>query len=261
MDRIFIDQMNNTIRLEGIPSRIVSLVPSQTELLYDFGLENEVVGITKFCIYPEKWFKTKNRVGGTKKLNIKLIRYLKPDLIIGNKEENTKEDIEQLQKIAPVWMSDIYDLKDAYKMIEEIGIITNTKVKASEILQNIRNNFSEIRKLSKPKSVLYLIWKNPFFAAGPNTFIDDILKTCGFDNICTEERYPEWNFNTKEHADFVFLSSEPYPFKAEEIIEIQKLSPKSKIILVDGEMFSWYGSRLLLAPKYFQRLLDELSDQ
>lgn len=260
MDRIFKDQMNCTIRLEGIPRRIVSLVPSQTELLYDLGLNDEVIGITKFCIYPEEWYKSKTRVGGTKKLKINLIRDLKPELIIGNKEENTKEDIENLKNIAPVWMSDIYSLEDSFEMIEELGLITNTHEKAQKIILNIKSEFSSVKTGKDKKTVLYLIWKNPFFAAGAKTFIDDLIKKCGWINLCKEDRYPEWKFEAANQADYVFLSSEPYPFKEEDIAEIQTLCPNSKIMLVDGEMFSWYGSRLQLAPKYFQSLLDKLSD-
>ena len=102
---LFIDQLQSEIRLDRVPRRIVSLVPSQTELLYDLGLEDEVVGITKFCIHPNKWFSSKDRIGGTKSINIDQVKSLAPDLIIGNKEENTIEDIERLREIAPVWMS------------------------------------------------------------------------------------------------------------------------------------------------------------
>lgn len=260
MEREFIDQMNRTIRLEGIPRRIVSLVPSQTELLYDLGLSDEVVGITKFCIYPEKWFHKKTRVGGTKQVNVDKVQELKPDLIIGNKEENTKEDIALLETIAPVWMSDIYTIEDALEMIKQVGKLTNKNEKAIELTSEIRASFSKLIKPKSEFSVLYFIWKDPFFAAGTNTFIDAMIKACGLKNLCTEERYPEWK-DFEEHPDFVFLSSEPYPFKEEHIVEVQQKFPGSKIILVDGEMFSWYGSRMNLAPNYFQKLLHHLTNQ
>ena len=138
----FVDQMNNIIRLGAFPKRIISLVPSQTELLFDLGLDSEVVGITKFCIYPDKWFRNKKRVGGTKTISIEAVRKLNPDLIVGNKEENTKEDILLLSEIAPVWMSDIVSLEDAKKMIIEIGKITNTHTNACSIAKKIATNFS-----------------------------------------------------------------------------------------------------------------------
>lgn len=260
MDRIFTDQMKRTIRLEEIPRRIVSLVPSQTELLYDLGLNDKVVGITKFCIYPEEWFQNKTRVGGTKQLNIERIKELKPDLIFGNKEENTKEDIEQLEKIAPVWMSDIYTKEDALKMIVQVGEMTQTQTQAEKLIVKIQTSFQNIRFSNKKLSVLYFIWKDPYFAAGKNTFIDDMITTCGWTNACTEERYPEWKEQTTQ-PDIVFLSSEPYPFKEMNLLEVQQKFPKSKIMLVDGELFSWYGSRMQYAPNYFQQLIDQLTNQ
>jgi len=255
MERFFTDQMNNTIRLEEIPRRIVSLVPSQTELLHELGLKNEVVGITKFCIYPEAWFKTKTRVGGTKQLNIEKIRELKPDLIIGNKEENTKEDIELLQQIAPVWMSDISTLKEALEMIEQLGEIVGKRENAFQLIDEIKKQFSGLNVINNNRSVLYFIWKDPYFSVGTNTFIDAMIKACGWVNLCREERYPEWKFDSLNQPDYVFLSSEPFPFKTEHLNDIQKLFPESKVVLVDGEMFSWYGSRMKYAPKYFQKLI------
>src|SRR4051812_11307667 len=117
----FTDQMGNAVELEGPPSRIVSLVPSQTELLFYLGLDKEVAGITKFCIHPAEMFHSKPRVGGTKKYDFEKIRQLAPDLIIGNKEENEQKQVEELQKLYPVWMSDIRNLADALQMIRSVG--------------------------------------------------------------------------------------------------------------------------------------------
>lgn len=259
MAKQFTDQMNNTIRLEEFPCRIVSLVPSQTELLYDLGLGDKVVGITKFCIHPENWFKSKPRVGGTKQLNIDVIRSLNPDLIIGNKEENTKEDIELLQKIAPVWMSDISTLEESYEMINQLGALTNSSISAKQLITEIKQEFSKIEPSRSNKSVLYFIWKNPCFVAGTNTFINSIISELGFENFCQEERYPELKNNSESYPDYIFLSSEPYPFKKGDVIEIEQQFPHSKVVIVDGEMFSWYGSRLKYAPNYFIELIQQLT--
>ena len=121
---IYPDQTGHSINLTAIPKRIISVVPSQTELLFDIGLDEEVIGITKFCVHPEQWFRTKKRVGGTKQLNIDIINSLKPDLIIANKEENTREEISLLQSKYHVWTSDIGHLNDALCMIYDIGSIT-----------------------------------------------------------------------------------------------------------------------------------------
>jgi ABC-type Fe3+-hydroxamate transport system substrate-binding protein len=252
------DQMNQIIRLEAVPRRIISVVPSQTELLYDLGLEERVVGITKFCIYPNSWYRSKSRVGGTKDIDLNKVKALKPDLIIGNKEENSKENIEALKRIAPVWMSDIFTLEDSLDMITRIGNLLQVQEKAISTKLMIQCQFHALQKMNSPKSVLYLIWKNPYLAAGKNTFIDDMLTKCGFINFIENDRYPEVDTQSDEHPDFIFLSSEPYPFKEKHIKELQIIYPKSNIQLVDGEMFSWYGSRLLKAPGYFKQLLSNL---
>ncbi|MBI1838369.1 MAG: ABC transporter substrate-binding protein [Flavobacteriia bacterium] len=259
------DQMNHTIRLSAPPRRIVSLVPSQTELLYDLGLEEEVVGITKFCIHPKEWFRTKNRVGGTKNISLEKVLSLQPDLLIGNKEENEKENIENLKSHVPTWMSDICSLSDAIEMIEKVGELVGKTVKALEISAQIKDSFAQFKSENferfsgESPSVLYLIWRNPYLSAGKNTFIDSILSECGFSNFTHEDRYPEIVMNSKKSPNYIFLSSEPYPFKEKHIDELNLIYPKSKIILVDGEMFSWYGSRLLKATAYFKEIYLELN--
>ncbi len=259
----FIDQMNQIIRLEAFPKRIISLVPSQTEFLHDIGLNDEVVGITKFCIHPDSWFRTKDRVGGTKNVDIGKVKALKPDLIIGNKEENTQEDIEALQQIAPVWMSDIFNLEDALEMMIALGEICNKSKETSEIIQRIEVASSELfpksNLNSKMPTVAYLIWKDPYLVAAKNTFIDDLLKYLELENFFgNQERYPAWKPDANNTPDLIFLSSEPYPFQEKHIAELQAILPNSSIHLVDGEMFSWYGSRLQKAFDYFKKLKSEL---
>lgn len=258
---LFTDQLNNTIELQAYPKRIISLVPSQTELLWDLGLREELVGITKFCIHPGELFRSAPRIGGTKKFNFDKIRELKPDLIIGNKEENEQIQIEQLSKEFNVWMSDIYNLEDALNTINSIGGLVNKEDKAKEITQSIKSSFNDIKKMNR--SVLYLIWKNPYMAAGKATFIGDMLGKVGLKNVIKnpDGRYPELTINEIQTLDpeLVFLSSEPYPFKDKHIEELQKDLPNTKIVLVDGELFSWYGSRLLQSVRYFNDLSNKLS--
>ena len=250
----YIDQMNNTIRLAKTPSRIVSLVPPQTQLLYSLGLAKEVVGITKFCVHPNTWFRSKDRIGGTKNVDFEKVKALNPDIIFANKEENTKEDIEDLRKIAPVWLSDISNLEDSFLMIESIGIITNKKIEAISIIYKIKQGFSELTQLNpSKKSVVYFIWDNPGYTAGKGTFIDDMLTKCGLENAINESRYPEVNFGL--NPDVIFLSSEPFPFKEKHIELYQKRYPNAVIKIVDGEMFSWYGSKLIESPGYFKSLM------
>lgn len=258
---IFTDQLGRKVFLEKIPQRIISLVPSQTELLFDLGLEEEVVGITKFCIHPDNWFHSKTRIGGTKQFDFEKIKSLKPDLIIGNKEENDKEQMEELMKDYNVWMSDIKTLPDACEMIRNIGELVGKKEKAESFACKIELNFLSFDKESKSfpkKRVAYFIWKNPLMVAGKETFIDQMLHTCGFENVFSnlENRYPEVTAIDLGMAnpELILLSSEPYPFKQKHVEELRVVCPSAKILLVDGELFSWYGTRLLKSPGYFLHL-------
>ena len=261
------DQLNRTIEFNFPPKRIISLVPSQSELLWHLGLQEELVGITKFCIHPNELFTSATRVGGTKEINFDAIKKLGPDLIIANKEENEQAQIEELCKHYPVWISDIYDLNDALKMIKQVGTITNREEKANELIKAIEEKHLHFKKReprikNQELKVAYLIWKNPYMAAGSKTFITEMLKECGFINVFKnhKDRYPEITIQNliKEGPDLIFLSSEPYPFKEKHIQELHAFLPKTKILLVDGEMFSWYGSRLLHVFDYFEKLLQEL---
>ena len=250
------DQRGKNIAIPFPPKRIISLVPSQTELLPDLGLEQQVVGVTKFCIHPPAWRKAKTIVGGTKHFDFEVIHSLQPDLIIGNKEENYKEGIEALESRYPVWISNIVTLHDAFEMIAGIGQITDTTPAAARIVDSIRDAFTRIKKY-EDLSVLYLIWKKPWMAAGSGTFIHEMLSTVGLNNVAAHRpRYPEMSAPEIQELkpDLIFLSSEPYPFQDKHKAELQQLCPASKILLVDGEMFSWYGSRLLKAPAYFNSL-------
>ncbi|MCH6202174.1 helical backbone metal receptor [Aquiflexum sp. LQ15W] len=248
----FIDQLHRTISLPNPPKRIVSLVPSQTELLVDLGLRDRIVGVTKFCIHPKGLKKEKTVIGGTKNFHFDKIESLQPDLIIGNKEENYQEGIERLSEKFPVWMSDIYTLEDAYRMIMCVGELTDTSIKATQIVSRVKEGLEKEFKLKG--SAVYLIWKDPLIAVGSNTFIDSILEKAGFKNLINQSRYPEIDLEeiVKLNPEFLLLSSEPFPFKEKHISFFQEKLPKTKIKIVDGEMFSWYGSRLLFAGKYFE---------
>ncbi len=253
----FTDQLGRNIDISINPQRIISLVPSQTELLYDLGLDQEVVGITKFCIHPQNWYHTKARVGGTKQLDIERIKDLQPDLIIANKEENTKEQIEELCRYFPVWISDIANLSNAMEMIYSIGQIVSKEKVAASLVLTIESKFQSLMTHDTRLSAAYLIWRNPYMTVGGDTFINDMLRLAGFENIFKEHlRYPGITIQQlkESNCQTILLSSEPYPFKEKHITELQHHLPNTKIILVDGEMFSWYGSRLQYAPDYFKAL-------
>lgn len=252
-----VDQMGQTIYLPQYPSRIISLVPSQSELLYHLQLSDSVVGITRFCIHPSTWKKEKTIIGGTKKFNFDKIDALQPDLIIGNKEENYPEGIMRLKDRYPVWMSDVNTLSEALQMIAGVGEITNRKTQANQLVNEIKRKFNEFEKAEDPKRVLYFIWKEPWMVVGANTFIDDMLKIIGFQNSASWfARYPVIEEGTiaRLNPELIFLSTEPFPFTEEHVKELGAKFPNAKVLLVDGEYFSWYGSRLLHAPDYFKKI-------
>ncbi|MEZ4919801.1 MAG: helical backbone metal receptor [Saprospiraceae bacterium] len=255
---VFTDQMGRGLEIPHVPKRIVSLVPSQTELLADLGLEQEVVGITKFCIHPAKWFKQKKRIGGTKTLHLEAIRALQPDLILGNKEENDQEQIQELAQEFPVWMSDIYTLTDATNMMLAIGEICGRSQQAGQLVDRLQKAFEQLDKQVKncpaPRTA-YFIWRKPYMVAGSNTFIHHMLERGGLENIFSSSehhRYPEVHISdlNKLAPEVILLSSEPYPFGEKHIKAFKEQCPKAHIQLVDGELFSWYGSRLLQTPDF-----------
>jgi ABC-type Fe3+-hydroxamate transport system substrate-binding protein len=258
----FTDQLGRIVTLNHPPTRIISLVPSQTELLYSLGVN--VVGITKFCVHPENWFfREKPRIGGTKDIHPEKIAALQPDLIIANKEENDREQIESLAASYPVWVSDIKTLADALAMIRAVGELVGRSLQGQALADQIQNKFDglSLTPAHSPHTA-YLIWRNPYMAAGSDTFIDDMLRRCGLSNVFAgQDRYPVTNPSVlaASGCELVLLSSEPYPFRGKHMEELQSLLPNATIRLVDGELFSWYGSRLLLAPAYFQDLIRNLT--
>lgn len=252
--------MGRVFELKNKPERIISLVPSQTELLYDLGLEKEVIGITKFCIHPQKWFHSKTRIGGTKQLHLEKIRDLSPDLIIANKEENTREQIEELSLEFPVWISDVNHYSEAREMIEAIGKLTGKESAAQKILEQINLEFSKLSPVKKYRAA-YFIWKDPYMTVGCDSFINDMMLHAGFENIFSDKaRYPTVSIDELQSLDceVLLLSSEPFPFSQKHVDELQPLLPGIKILLVDGEMFSWYGSRMAKAPAYFMQLQNQV---
>ena len=262
MSKILVDQIGISHTFENTPKRIVSLVPSQTELLVDLGLEDSIVGITKFCVHPIQLKSIKTIVGGTKNIKFDIIKELQPDIIICNKEENTKEIVDELSAICPVWVTDIYTVEDNNQMIRDFGEIFNKRTDAQKWIDKINFAYQDFQNFiqNKPiKKAAYFIWANPYMVAGNSTFINEMLKLNHFQNIyeSKEGRYPEVELKKirlEGDPDYVFLSSEPFPFKDEHAFEIGRFTHHAIAVFVDGEMFSWYGSRLVKAFQYFKDL-------
>ncbi|MFT7428497.1 MAG: iron complex transport system substrate-binding protein [Nonlabens sp.] len=269
------DQLGRMISLDQLPERIISLVPSQTELLIDLGLEDRLVGVTRYCIHPAGLIDKKKVIGGTKKIVESRILELQPDLIICNREENTPAIVSFCDHIAPTYVSDIDNLEQALEMIADLGELTGAKFKAKSLIRNISSSFKTLKKPEVKHKALYLIWKKPYMSVGKGTFINDMLEKAGFINAAQGfVRYPELDVEAmiKLQPEAVFLSSEPYPFTVDDFAELKlafltapsqdpikpNVIPEFKV--VDGELFSWYGSRLLKTPEYLQSLQPKKSD-
>ncbi|GAB4046308.1 ABC transporter substrate-binding protein [Spirosoma litoris] len=245
------------------PKRIVSLVPSQTELLFDLGVGDQLVGITKFCIHPADKVKGKAIVGGTKTLNINKILTLQPDLILANKEENTREQIEALQQQYFVHLTDVATLPDALSMIRDVGALVGKQSEAETIATRIETSLCPLPQAPRP-SVAYFIWRKPYMVAANDTFIHSMLEIAGFYNaFANQTRYPEITAEELQaiQPDLIFLSSEPYPFTESHLAEFTTICPLARIRIVDGELFSWYGSRLLRSSDYFRNLRTEIAQR
>ncbi len=257
----YTDQTGFEVFMKNAPRKIISLVPSQSEYLWHIGLQNELVGVTKFCVNPVEMYKSIERVGGTKNPDIEKISKLNPDLIIGNKEENTKESIEILRKKFPVWLSDVNTLNDALEMMLSLGKICDRETHAQNTVALIKQGFKSCENVFLGKTCVYLMWKKPYMAAASNTFINDVLKLLGFINLLNhKKRYPETSIEelVELKPDYCLLSTEPYPFKETDSVELKKALKNSNCVLVDGEIFSWYGSRLLNLPIYIEQLKNTL---
>jgi len=257
----YFDQLNRELLLSGAPRRIVSLVPSISEYLWDLNLREELVGITKFCIKPAEMYDRIEKIGGTKSIHIDKIRTLQPDLIIANKEENTKEQIDVLSNEFPVWVSDVNTMNEALEMMRLLGELCNRKTEAIQLVQETENGLHTCKDLFAKNSCVYLMWNEPYMAAASNTFINSVLNYTGFVNVLQDrERYPVVALNEIKllQPEYCLLSSEPFPFKDKHVNLLQHELKSCKVVLVDGEMFSWYGSHLLTLPLYLNKLKKEI---
>jgi ABC-type Fe3+-hydroxamate transport system substrate-binding protein len=241
--------------------RIVSLVPSLTELLCDLGLESDIVGVTKFCVHPAHLRKQVQVIGGTKDIKTNLIDTLQPDLIIANKEENLEGPVSELALKYEVMLTEIKTYQDALDCIKGIGVRTKTEQNAQIIIERIEKERLLLDQSTQAHThrplTMYLVWRAPYMSIGGDTFIHDMLSLAGYNNVfASQTRYP--TIHLADHpwpkATEIMLSSEPYPFKTKHIAELRAHFPEARIRLVDGEAFSWYGSRMAQSLKYLRSL-------
>ena len=249
------DHLDRPIDVPHQPQRIISLCPSLTETLFALGLGARIVGRTRFCIHPKPQIREITRLGGTKQLHYERLHQLKPDLIIAEKEENTPEMVETLARDYPVYVIDVQTIDDAMAMILDLGTLTDTRLEAEAMQQQIRAAWAQLPTLPG-RRVAYLIWQDPLMGVGRDTYIQSVLARLGLRNVLLdlEGRYPQLDPSTLRvlSPEWVLLSSEPYPFREKHLADFRALLPTAEVQLVDGEMFSWYGARMLAAASYLK---------
>lgn len=254
------DALNRPVRLASPPRRIVSLVPSITRSLADLGLDEEVVGVTTFCVDPPGWRERKRRVGGTKDVRAERVAELRPDLILANKEENERAQVLALEAIAPVYVTDVATVAQAADLLVRLGALVGREAAGAALAAEVRDGFAALEP-GPARRVAYLIWRAPLMVAGGGTLIDDVLARAGLVNVFAgRPRYPAVEEAELRVArpEVLLLSSEPYPFREAHAAELAAVCPGARALRVPGEPFSWWGSRLRETPSYLRSLLAEL---
>lgn len=256
------DGVGRPVRLARRPERIISLVPSQTELLVELGVGDRLVGRTRYCIHPREKLAAVTDVGGTKRVELEKVEALRPDLLLAEKEENPRELVEALEDYAPVYVTDVVSIPSAIAMCRDVGALVGQPDEGRSLADAIQAAMDGARAIvERPERVLYLIWRKPWMAASEGTFIHSCLEHIGFQNAAPPApggaaRYPELDADAFRRLDpeRVLLSSEPFPFKETHAQEIREILPRARVEFVDGELFSWYGSRMLKMPTYWRGL-------
>lgn len=258
------------LALDAEPRRIVSLVPSITEALFEVGLGERVVGVTDWCVYPARELGSMPRVGGTKNPRIEEIVRLQPDLVIANHEENRKIDVDRLcEREIPVWVTAPQSVAEGMALVDELMELGALAERVRAVVDPMRQLLTEVAQSSAGRSnprVFCAIWKNPWMSVGAYTYMHDMITQCGGQNICADHsdcRYPQISLDevVAYNPDVVLLPDEPYPFTDADVMQLSALpleaSSRSRIHILDGTLLSWYGPRIGRGLQVVSRLLRE----
>jgi ABC-type Fe3+-hydroxamate transport system substrate-binding protein len=264
-----VDAWGRSLTVTERPERIVSLVPSLTEALFAFGLEQEIVGVTRFCVEPRRGVADKTKVGGTKALDVAKIKALEPDLVIASAEENGPEDVTQLiDHGCPVFVTLATSVESAIDLLRQLATITGTTAAARPIIQEAKEAlaFAVAAGASGERVRVFCpIWRNPYMTCGRATYVDDVITVCGGRNVFGErqERYPQLELGEMAALDpqVILLPSEPYRFTKRHKADFRAFADvtavkNGHIFLIDGRMLTWYGPRIARSLSEVKRLLD-----
>lgn len=254
------DVLGNQFSLEKKYERIISLVPSTTETLYDLGLEDQIVGVTRFCVHPKSARKNKILIGGTKQIELDRVKACQADLVLGNQEENSPEMYQQLQEQGiPCCFFFPKTVEEAIFDIEKLGRLFHKQreyLDWFEKLESARNRCEQ-----KKFRFVYLIWRKPWMSLNGDCFISSMLSEIGGINVFADhpDRYFSCSLEDiqERNPDLILLSSEPFPFQEKHKQElIESGFSEKQLQLIDGEMCSWHGTRMLKAFSYFEHWLE-----
>lgn len=248
------DHVGRTIEIAISPKRIISLCPAITTTLFSIGLDKEIIGRTRYCLFPENKVEQLEVVGGTKDINLEKIRTLNPDLIIAEKEENTEEIVLQLEKEFPVYVFEVQSIEDNDRMIQDLGQLTNKETASARLREQILQALGSLPNL-QGKKVAYMIWQNPFMVVGDDTYINALLGAMNLVNPFTavEGRYPVVTLEDLQQMDldYLLLATEPFRFKERHVEKMASLLTTVQVSLIDGEMF-WYGVNMIDGANYLK---------
>lgn len=264
----YIDDLHRRLEVKTAPQRIVSLVPSLTETLFTFGLGEQIVGVTNFCVEPPDKVKEKARVGGTKSFSVERVKELEPDLVIANAEENREEDIRQLLRAGlSVFMTFPRTVHGAINMMRRLADVTGAQEAARPIIAEAEAALQEARAANqgrRPLRVFCPIWRRPWMTIGQDTYMHDFLLACGGINIFADrhDRYPriELEEMSRRIPEVIILPSEPYHFTMRHAQEFSKFAhvpavQEQRIYVLDGKHLAWYGPRIATSLRFVRNLL------
>lgn len=265
-DEVLCDAIGTVHRVWRGSARIVSLVPSLTELVCDMGLAGQLVGRTGFCIHPRDRLRTVTKVGGTKDVKVDVIRALAPTHLIVNIDENRRETVDELAAFIPnVIVTHPCVPEDNLALYRLFGGLFDRRERGAALalaLEQALADADALRIRIEPESVLYLIWRDPWMTVSRQTYISAMLARVGWHSLpdTSAERYPviDWSESWLKGLGRVLLSSEPYRFRTRHIEEVADLSG-ARVELIDGEMASWYGSRAIAGIRYLSALRARLA--
>lgn len=261
-----VDAAGTVHRPAGGEVRIVSLVPSLTELVCDLGLADRLVGRTGFCVHPRETLRTVPKLGGTKDVRMAALRDLAPTHVIVNIDENRRETVDELAAFVPhILVTHPCRPEDNFALYRLFGGVFGCETAATRLAEELAAALDEARTAAQglpPERVLYLIWREPWMTVARDTYISATLRAVGWETLPEEaaQRYPEVDWGAIARADVarVLLSTEPYRFRERHLSEVARRACRPAM-LIDGEMTSWYGSRAAQGLRYLAALRTRLA--